>query len=840
MADRAKRLRREILAGASPAGAPPETALQTARARIAETFGYVWMRLRRPDLDARLCDLVRHPRIEALYAAGTPGTGRLLYGLIARGDPIDARVSDFGAAHYVELYPEVGLSGIRPFTHYLLYGRDEGRVTLRRLREGLTEGAVRRDGTRPGCLIVLPALASSGPATVALMLARQAAATHDVTILAQRSGPLLEAFREVACTLAITEDLSDDFGALPPELLDGLSFAVLVSVGAFGALRPLVARDLPFAVYLTEDSDDTRPRHRAIFCALFADLLVFPSAHLRASWAGILADQGHDPERDTLIAPPAELRPGGAGAGEHSAARARLSRALGTDIGTRRLILGTGTAQWRAGTDLFAMAAAAARDRDPDPDALFLWVGDGFDHEDPDFGLWIDRHLREIGGDRPGSNLRVLPDGPARGDALCAADALFLSARLDPLAVAAFEAVAEGCHVVAFEGATGLSDARHAGIDQLHRVPYADVPAAVERLLALPRKVPRGSATERPLPPDIFGPIAARMAARPPAAASEQNDGLDDDDFDVPLLFSTQPGHAAARARARCKVWRLGRRMVWPSADAARAEIAASGHWVHRKLSVEPFAFRAADAPVPDFSIHIHAHHLEDLAEDLRAYRAIRDARRLVVTTDTHVKAEVVRTHLAAADLSAEVLVMENRGRDILPFLRLFWPDAEGRILANDGVWAHVHQKKAAGTSPSGDVWRRFLMTILLGNATRLSSAPDLMADPETGSKIGLVGAFDPYTSGWVGARRLLTQVTGLPGPLPERPLLFPIGNMFWTRGSVVTEMIRLFPPHTPWPGEPIGDDGTVYHLIERLWPTAAASLGHRSVFLVKPDQPRA
>ncbi len=826
-------VRREILAGAPQ----PEERPGGRPARldgIATAAGYAWMRLRRPDLEARLRALVRHPRIEGLYDAKTPGTGRLLYGLIARGDPIDRCVSDFSAAHYLEIYPDVAISGIHPFVHYLLHGRDEGRVTLRRLREGLTEGAMRRDGRRPGCLIVLPALTASGAAGVALALARQAAATHDVTILAERSGPLLEAFREVACTLAVTEHLSEDLGALPPEVLGRLSFAILVSVGAFGALRPLVARDIPLAVYATEDSDDTRPRHRALFSALFADLLVFPSGHLRASWAGILADQGQDLDRDTLIAPPADLRAGGVGADDLRAARARLSHRLNTDIGGRRLIVGTGTAHWRSGTDLFVMAAQTACARDPD--ALFLWVGDGFDHEDPDFGLWIDRHLREVGGDRPGSTLHILPDGPARSDALQAADALFLPARLDPLATAAFDAVAEGCHVVAFEGATGLSDARHAGVDLLHLVPYGDLPAAVDRLLGLPRKSAGESGTVRPPPPDMFGSIDVALRARLAASRSAPAEIDGDGDFDVPLLFSTHPGHAADRARARRKVWSLGRRMVWPSADAARAEIAASDHWVHCHLSVEPFAFRPAGAPVPDFAIHLHAHHLEDLAEDLCAYRAYREARRIVVTTDTEAKAGIARTHLAAAKLSGDVLVMENRGRDILPFLRLFWPDAEGRKVADDGVWAHVHQKKAIGTSPSGDIWRRFLMTILLGDATRLSQAPDLMAEPDA----GLVGAFDPYTSGWVGARRLLDRVAGLPGPLPERPLLFPIGNMFWTRGSVVTEMTRLFPPDFPWPNEPIGDDGTVYHLIERLWPTAAAAFGRRSVFLEKRDQPRA
>ena len=824
MSDRLNRVWRDILGNDARRSGPWH---HGALARLGlRRSGYAGLRASLPDLDARLRGLARHPDIEALFDDGVAGAAELLHDLIALGDPVDRRVSDFSATHYVATYPEVARAGVGPLEHYLRFGMAENRTILRALREMRFDGTLARDPAKADCLLVLPDLAESGRSRIALRLLRQARASHNVTCVAMRPGAFLDRVRDLCCTVAIVPDPERDLAFLPAESLAAPAFALLCSVEASRFLRPLVDRDIPLAVYAPDYTDDTRPLYKALFSALFADVLAFPSRHVRASWDGLLADLGFDTGRDGLILPPDGMRPGGATAADIAQARARLSAAIGVQIGQRRLVVGGGAAHWRAGTDLFAMAATLAHGREPD--TLFLWVGDGFNHDDPDFGLWMDRHLREIGADRPGGPLHILPDGPARRDATRAADAVFLSARLDPLTELAFDAVADGCRVVAFDGASALGQEP---VGLVETVPYCDVPAAVDRLLAIPRKEAVSDAPPARDMPDIFAPIVAAMASRPVAPPEGA------DDFDVPVLFPNGPDHAASRARERRKFRAYGRRMIWPSAEAARAEIARSDNWVHRKLSVEPFAFRPEGTAPPDFAIHLHAHYLDGLEGELRAYRAYRDARRLVVTTDTRDKADAIRRHLDAADLSAEVLVRPNRGRDILPFLHLFQPDAEGRIVAAEGgVWAHVHHKKAPGTSSAGDIWRQFLMTILLGDATRLSGAVDTIAAAET----GLVGAFDPYTSGWVGARRLLDRVHGLPGPLPERPLLFPIGNMFWTKAEVVAEMTRLFPPETPWPNEPIANDGTLFHLVERLWPSASAATGRRAVFLEKRDQPRA
>jgi lipopolysaccharide biosynthesis protein len=280
-------------------------------------------------------------------------------------------------------------------------------------------------------------------------------------------------------------------------------------------------------------------------------------------------------------------------------------------------------------------------------------------------------------------------------------------------------------------------------------------------------------------------------------------------------------------------MWTYGRRLVWPSLDAIRQDITASDNWVHKRLRVDRFAVMEGKADHP-FNVHIHAHYLDDLGGDLLYYKALREADRIVVTTDTDSKVD--RIHQIAQDsgVPLEVRLMPNTGRDILPFMRLF---SEGFAGTDpEEVWCHIHLKKSLATMNTGDVWKRFLLAILLGDNTHKSDAMQRIAAPG----VGLVAALDPYRYGWTESRRLLPRLSPrFPSALPDHPLLFPCGNMFWTRAQVVERMNGIFGPAYPWPNEPLPNDGTEFHLIERLWPTATAMEGLDSLFLEKADQPR-
>ncbi|TDK50900.1 rhamnan synthesis F family protein [Antarcticimicrobium luteum] len=780
-----------------------------------------------PEIDTVLADLVIDPDLRTAISEGQPDACHLACEIIHLGDPVDAQVSDFSMSQYWEDHIDIGRVKMDPLLHYLLYGAAEGRTTLGDLRERLRHGRGRYSPDRPTCIIAVHEFSRTGAPVVGLDLVREAARSHNVIVLSRRDGPLLEDFLDHACEVLITDQPLKEYGFYSEEIFSKVEFAILNSVECYVFVPLLVARDIPFLAYVHEYVEYTFPAYKSTFTALLTDLLVFSSEHVRDSWAGRLKDIEFDLARDTAVLPQRDFAIGGVGAADKAEARARLSELVGRDLSEARLICGAGHLQWRKGTDIFAMAAQICRSRDPD--TVFLWIGDGLNFEDMHFGAWISYHLGQIGADDPAGNLFLLPAGPAYPDVLAASDAMFVSSRLDPLPNVVFDALDRGCRIVQFEGASGFGDPVYRASDHFTAVEYGNPEAAATALLALPRKEATAEKTAPPPRPKLFARLRDALYQR---LAQQRYFVRGASEIAVPVIFAAEDDDSPLRIREREKMLRYRRRLIWRDLTEVEEELERSDNWIHRNCRVAPFGTVTA-AEVPDFSMHIHAYYTDDLAEDMQSYRAYHLAQRIVVTTDSEKKADEIRTIMGVEGLDPEVVLVPNRGRDILPFMELFH---EGGAAGSDEIWCHLHQKKSLSTSDRGDIWRRFLMRILLGDASRISGAIARIGEAGT----GLVAPFDPYHVPWNASRALLPKFADrLPGPMPGNPLLFPVGNMFWTRRPVVLAMNEVFGQNYPWPNEPIANDGTEFHLIERLWPAMAAHLGMEAVFVHKLDEQR-
>lgn len=795
---------------------------------------YHQMRRVVPDLDARMGRIIVHSGLLDLIREGHEGAGELAFELVILGANVDSTISDFSEVYYLESNPELANIEISPFQHFIQSGITEGRKTLRHIRENFHRGERAMDPKKPTCLICVHEFSKSGAPIVGLEIVRHAAKTHNVVVSALRDGPLLADFRAASCAVAVCEHPAQELPYSPEWAFERFEFAILNSVVSHVFAKYLVQRDIPFATYLHEYPDYTFPAYQTTFSALFSDLLVFSSQNVRHAWRHVLTDVNFDTERDSCIIPQAELVLGWSGPDEVAQARARIGDLIGQDLTGRRIVFGAGHAHWRKGTDMFAMTALIARDLDPE--TVFIWIGSGFNHEDFHFGVWMNKHLEEQNAGGRQSNLHILPAGPAYLDLCCAGDVMFLSSRLDPLPNVVFDAANAGCQIVLFKGASGFDDETYLRHTALKSVEFGNLNAAANLLLSVPIKSQTAPPTHQEIPTQsLFSQITRHLNTRlETQLRGEEKEGV----YDVPVMYSKAENDREARRKERAKIWRYDRRFIWRSGDAAQADIDASNNWVHRKMKIRPYGVRAPMSDIPRFHMHIHAFHIEGLAHDIAAHRAFHQAARLIVTTDQDLKAEFIEGILQKQGLKADIRIVANQGRDILPFMQLFGRDG-GDIGADPNeIWCHVHQKKALETSISGETWRAFLLNILLGDKTDLSVALDKIAAPD----IGIVGAFDPYNFGWAGVRRLLPQFeerAGLQGPLPVHPLVFPVGNVFWAKAAIVQQMNQLFHANYPWPNEPLANDGTVFHLIERLWPAAAANKDLGAVFLDKPDQPR-
>jgi len=800
-----------------------------AEGRLGNT--YARLRLSLPDLDSALAALAAEPQIRAALEAGLPDIPALLCELMLLGDPVDRDVSHFSQRFYLERYPDLKKAGMAPLLHFLQHGIKEKRVSLRDLRENQHPGRAPFDPERPTLLIGVHEFSRTGAPIVGLDLAREAARTHNVVVAGLRGGPLIESFCDHAVCVLVTDlpDLGFDYFQHPA--LAKIDMALLNSVECYIFAPLLVRRGIPWASYIHEYTEYTRPAYKCIFMALFSDLIVFSSEQVRISWADVLADLRVDTARDTIVLPQHPFHTAGLPRAALAKARQTLSDLTGLDLTGRRVVVGAGHVQWRKGTDLFILTAQIARAKGDD--SVFVWIGDGLNHEDVHFGVWLDKHMRAAQANQPGSNLHFLPAGPYYKDVLHAADVFYLPSRLDPLPNVVFDAAQSGCQVVLFEQGSGFDDPAYTTHPMMHAVEYGNVAAACTAIQALPLKRPAGKARPAPSADTAEAALPRILKALTDRLQAQRRFVAGGGAYDVPLLFPNTPERATARLAERDKMWSYGRRLVWPGLDRIRQDVAASDNWVHKRLRVDRFA-ATGDTDLPPYAVHIHAHYIDDLGGDLLYYKALRQAPRVVVTTDTARKVDQINQISRDSGVPLEVLLMPNTGRDILPFMRLF---SEGHAGTDpEEVWCHIHLKKSLATSDTGDIWKRFLLAILLGDNQTVSDAILRASTPG----VGLVAPLDPLQMGWTESRRLLPRMADrFPEPLPEHPLLFPCGNMFWTRARVVQRMNSVFGPTYPWPNEPLPNDGTEFHLIERLWPTAAAMEGLDSLFLEKADQPR-
>ena len=154
------------------------------------------------------------------------------------------------------------------------------------------------------------------------------------------------------------------------------------------------------------------------------------------------------------------------------------------------------------------------------------------------------------------------------------------------------------------------------------------------------------------------------------------------------------------------------------------------GHaWLHATRSALTRTAAGADHCAPTPCVIVHAWYPETLREILQLRRASGLACRLIVTTSPEKEAQVLAI-LRSEDAEAELEVAENRGRDILPFLRAAYRLRE----SGQDLVLKLHTKRSPHLA-SGDRWRRELLESLLSP----QNVPGILEAFQRDARLGLV-----------------------------------------------------------------------------------------------------
>lgn len=219
----------------------------------------------------------------------------------------------------------------------------------------------------------------------------------------------------------------------------------------------------------------------------------------------------------------------------------------------------------------------------------------------------------------------------------------------------------------------------------------------------------------------------------------------------------------------------------------------------------------------------VHVWYVELLEEIVNTIRATKLPFRMVLTVPAE-REEAIRRELGRLSFDAELFVSPNRGRDILPFLKVA---AQLRDEGEDVV-LKLHTKRSTHRD-NGSAWRAELLDRLVtpARAHAIVAAFDAQAD------LGLVAAeghLQPLSS-FLGANgrnvAYLCALAGMPQPVPAARFI--AGSMFWCRLDALAPLFDAPLTESEFAPEAAQVDGTMAHAVERVVSLSAASLGFRT-----------
>lgn len=232
----------------------------------------------------------------------------------------------------------------------------------------------------------------------------------------------------------------------------------------------------------------------------------------------------------------------------------------------------------------------------------------------------------------------------------------------------------------------------------------------------------------------------------------------------------------------------------------------------------------------PKIALIIHAFYPDILDEILSYLDLLPSTIELFVTT-TIEKKEQIESKLKKYDNPFELLIVENKGRDVLPFINVF----KKLVEFNFDYLIKVHTKKSLHRV-DGAVWRQELYNSVLGVDAFSRSILALESD----RSIGLIGPERHFVTmdTYIGSNqdRLMQFAAKLDMSVDSIfETGFFAGTMFIGRIQALEPLLRLGITDRDFEPEAGQIDGTLAHVIERVVSLCALSKRFRITFSETP-----
>jgi glycosyltransferase involved in cell wall biosynthesis len=776
----------------------------------------------------------------------------------------------FDPTYYGERYPDIAGAGICFLMHYIEQGQREDRRPLPIVREFPSDPS-RFSQEKETIMLVSHEASRTGAPILALNIAQRLCEKYNIVTVLLRGGGLIDNFAKISAHLIRLEDKhrhQTEFKYVVEAIVRErpIRFAIVNSIASWDFMQSLGAAFVPTVTLIHEFASYMRPIGAMREALGWVTELVFSSE--------ITADSFRDDhpallKRRLHIVPQGQCQlPSTPTAVDLGPERRRVKAAMrppGAEADL--LVLGAGVVQIRKGVDLFLASAAATQRYAGKRRIRFVWIGQGYDPErDLGYSVYL---AEQIARSHLSDRVLLLDEVVDFQQVYAMADVFFLASRLDPLPNVAIDAAMHELPVICFEGASGFAEVlQRKNATALTVLPHLDADAAARLIVEFAEDdklrlgVGRASRDLARATFDMDRYVATLDEIGNQAIESMRQRRADFDTLRTDPSFDTNmslPGEGPIMTRDAAIARFLA---YWSAARTAphqvdhldirrpcagfNPQIYAHSHPQLMQADINPFAdfirrgypkgpwLHPVIQPVPapdampgtDFRTAVHAHfHYPALIGDFLAKLAVNNARYdLLLSTDNDAKAEALRVATVMFNRGrVEIRVVPNRGRDIGPVLSSYRHD----ILQQYDIVGHVHGKRSLGVHPTlGETWREFLWQHLLGDVYPMMDI--ILQHFAQDEHLGLVFAEEPHLTDWSGNLELAKALAVRAGLDEAFPPFFeyPVGTMFWARPRALLPLFDLDLDWNDYPEEPIDNDGTILHALERLIPFAAHKQG--------------
>lgn len=238
--------------------------------------------------------------------------------------------------------------------------------------------------------------------------------------------------------------------------------------------------------------------------------------------------------------------------------------------------------------------------------------------------------------------------------------------------------------------------------------------------------------------------------------------------------------------------------------------------------------FPSIPPTLPNTLIHCHVHYPSLLPNLVDAWQHIPNRKVLITTSHSHL-IPALQLIMSRLELSPFVIqTVPNRGRDIAPFLCATRPF----LLDDTQIVVHCHTKRSLHVNhSSASDWFTSLLTATFDPAITTECILPLFSNTTTGLVFPWPHKFVAHNVNW-GSNYLLCQslFNSLGLDLPRYTYLyFPAGSFFWIRSEILSLLLDLNLTYFDFPLEPLPDDGSLAHAIERIFGLLPHLFNYRS-----------